>query len=424
MIKAIVGANWGDEGKGKITDLCAAEADVVVRYQGGSNAGHTIINEHGKFALHQLPAGVFRRETTNVIANGVALNPEYLLSEIETVNKAGITFNLKISDRAQLLMGYHVLLDVYEEERLAERRFGSTKSGIAPCFADKYSKQGFQLWQVYHDKDLKEKIRHLCAKKNINFKYLYDKEQLDYERVYEEVAALGEKIKGYVCDTGDFLRQALKSGKRVLLEGQLGALRDIDHGIYPYVTSSPTLAGYAAVGAGVPPHAITDIIAVTKAYSSAVGEGPFVSEIFGSEAETLRERGGDEGEYGATTGRPRRVGYFDAVATRYGCDVQGATEAAITCLDVLGYMDEIPVCVGYDLGGRTHGSFVKTTTLYEARPVYTLLPGWKTNIRGITEYSRLPDNARRYVEFIEEKLDVKITYVSTGPKREETIVRG
>jgi adenylosuccinate synthase len=423
MIKAIVGANWGDEGKGKITDLCAAQADVVARYQGGSNAGHTIINEHGKFALHQLPAGVFRPNTVNVMANGMAVNPEYLLGEIETLEQAGIRFRLKISDRAQILTRRHVLLDVCEEERLGDRKFGSTKSGIAPCYADKYAKQGVQVWQLYHDRDLKEKLRLLWEKDRACFPALYRREPLDPGALYEELLAWGEKIRPYVCDTGAYLRNAASEGKEILLEGQLGALRDIDQGIYPYVTSSSTLAGYAAVGAGLPPRTLTAVLAVTKAYSSAVGEGAFVTELLGREGDALRERGGDEGEYGATTGRPRRVGFFDAVATRYGCDVQGATEAALTCLDVLGYLEEIPVCTQYLRQGEYLREFLNTAFLYETQPVYTRLPGWKENIRGVTEYSRLPGNARRYVEFIEEQIGVSIQYISTGPKREETIAR-
>jgi adenylosuccinate synthase len=418
MIKAIVGANWGDEGKGKITDLCASEADIVVRYQGGGNAGHTIINDRGKFALHQLPSGVFHKNVVNVIDNGSALNIKALLEEIEEI-RAGGRFQLKISNKAQILMDYHILLDVYEEERLKERQFGSTKSGIAPFYADKYAKQGIQLWQIYEDADLPEKIKWLCEKLSVVFKHLYKKDPPDPVRLYDETVRLGEEIRGYVCDTGAFLRQAVRANKNILLEGQLGALRDIDHGIYPYVTSSSTLAGYAASGAGIAPYAITSVTAVTKAYSSAVGEGPFVTELFGSDARELRERGGDAGEYGAKTGRPRRVGYFDAVATRYGCEVQGATDVALTGLDVLSYLSEIPVCVGYQLDGKTITDFPSTAAQYKAKPVYETLPGWLSDIRGISNIHDLPANARQYAAFLEEKIGTPIKMISTGPKREE-----
>ncbi|MDR3240502.1 MAG: adenylosuccinate synthase [Clostridiales bacterium] len=425
MVKAIVGANWGDEGKGKITDLCAAEADIVVRYQGGGNAGHTIINPYGKFTLHQLPSGVFHPNAVNVIANGAALDVKRLLREIKELGSGPWSgFQLKISDRAQLLLAYHVLRDVYEEERLAERRFGSTKSGIAPLYADKYAKQGFQVWQIYDDGDLLEKLKTLCAKMTVEFRHLYGKEPPDPERVYAEMREEGEMIRPFVCDTGAYLRRAVQDNKNILLEGQLGALRDIDHGIYPFVTSSSTLAGYAASGAGIPPYAIQNVLTVTKAYSSAVGEGPFVVEMFGDEAEELRRRGGDAGEYGATTGRPRRVGYFDAVATRYGCAAQGATEAALTGLDVLGYLPEIPVCTAYEIEGKTTSQFPNTALLYKAKPVYTLLPGWTTDIRGADREEKLPDNAKRYIAFLEEAIGVPFTYISTGPKREEIIRRG
>lgn len=423
MIKAIVGANWGDEGKGKITDMCASQSDIVVRFQGGSNAGHTIINEYGKFALHQLPSGVFHENIINIIANGVALNIEYLMEEIESVKSAGINFKLLISERAQVLLPHHVLLDVYEEERLGDKKFGSTKSGIAPFYADKYSKVGIQVWELYDQERLKERLKLMYEKINIQFKYLYNKPAVDYMEVFDKLVKYSEMIKDNVADTSKILRQAIKEGKNILLEGQLGALKDTDHGIYPYVTSSSTLAGYAAVGAGIPPHAIENIIVITKAYSSAVGEGPFVSEIFEDEADELRRKGGDSGEFGATTGRPRRVGYFDSVATRYGCEVQGATEVCMTCLDVLGYMEEIKVCTGYEIGGKVYKDFLNTELLYHAKPVYETLPGWKENIRGIKEYNQLPENAKNYIEFIEKELGVKITMVSNGPKRDEIIFR-
>ncbi len=423
MVRAIVGANWGDEGKGKITDLCAEQSDIVVRFQGGSNAGHTIINQHGKFALHQLPSGVFNPNTVNIIGNGVALNIEYLMEEIESVVSKGIKFNLLISDRAQVLLPHHVLLDVYEEERLGDRKFGSTKSGIAPFYADKFSKVGLQVWELYKQERLKDKLKHMYEKINIQFKYLYNKPEIDYIEVYEKLLKYADMIKENVTDTSTYLRNAIKENKNILLEGQLGALKDTDHGIYPYVTSSSTLAGYAAVGAGIPPHAIKEITVITKAYSSAVGEGPFVSEIFGEEAEELRKRGGDSGEYGATTGRPRRVGYFDTVATRYGCEIQGATEVCITCLDVLSYMDTIKVCTGYELDGKVYKDFLTTEQLYKAKPVCQELKGWKTDIRGIKEYDNLPQEAKDYVEFIEKELGVKVSMVSNGPKRDEILFR-
>ncbi len=423
MVRAIVGANWGDEGKGKITDLCAEKADIVIRFQGGSNAGHTIINEFGKFALHQLPSGIFNKNTVNIIGNGVALNVEYLMKEIESVEKEGVTFNLMISERAQVLLPHHVLLDVYEEERLGDRKFGSTKSGIAPFYADKYSKVGLQVWELYEKERLQEKLKHMYEKINIQFKYLYNKEEINYMDVYNTLLHYGELIEKHVADTSSYLRKAIKEGKEILLEGQLGALKDTDHGIYPYVTSSSTLAGYATVGAGIPPTAIKEIIVITKAYSSAVGEGPFVSELFGEEAEELRKRGGDAGEYGATTGRARRVGYFDAVATRYGAEVQGATQICMTCLDVLSYMETINVCTGYEIDGVLHKEFLTTEALYKAKPVYETLPGWKSDVRGITDYDKLPKEAKEYVEFVEKEIGIKIAMVSNGPKRSEILYR-
>jgi len=423
MVKAIVGANWGDEGKGKITDMLAEHSDIVVRFQGGSNAGHTIINEHGKFSLHQLPSGVFQPGTTSVISNGVALNPDYLVKEIKSITDKGIDFDLKISNRVGILAPYHVLLDTYEEERLSDKKFGSTKSGIAPFYADKYAHVGFQAWEIFHETILKDKIDMLCDKLDVIMVHLYKKEAINRVELYDTLSSYGQMIEKYLCDTSLFLQNALDDNKTILVEGQLGTLRDIDHGIYPYVTSSNTIAGYSTVGAGIPPNSIKDIIAVTKAYSSSVGEGPFVTELFGEEAEELRKRGGDAGEYGATTGRPRRVGYFDAVATRYGAKLQGATEVAITCLDVLGYMGEIPVCTAYDIEGEIVNRFGVTEELYRAKPVYEIFPGWQCDIRGISDYNKLPDNARRYIEFIEEKIGVKIKMVSNGPRRDEIIYR-
>ncbi len=423
MIRAIVGANWGDEGKGKITDMCADQSDIVVRFQGGANAGHTIINDKGRFALHQLPSGVFHEHITNVIANGVALNVASLKEEMQTLIDAGIKFNLLISERAQVLMPHHVMMDIYEEERLGAKQFGSTKSGIAPFFADKYSKVGIQVWELYDKDFLLEKLETMYEKVNIQFKHLYGKEAVDYKDVFNTLCEYAEFIKPYVADTSKFLRNAVKAGKNILLEGQLGSLKDTDHGIYPYVTSSSTLAGYAAVGAGIPPYAINNITVITKAYSSAVGAGPFVSELFGDEADELRKRGGDKGEFGATTGRPRRVGYFDAVATRYGCEIQGATEVCMTCLDVLSYMDTLYICTGYEYEGKIYTDFLTTEKLYKAKPVYSTLKGWKSDIRGIKNYDELPQEAKAYVEFIEKEIGVKISMVSNGPKREEILYR-
>lgn len=422
MVKAIVGANWGDEGKGKITDLIASNSDYVVRFQGGSNAGHTIINDYGKFALHQLPSGIFTDGVVNVIANGVAVNVDYLIDEISNVKKAKKDINLVISNRAQILLPHHILLDTYEEERLGDKKFGSTKSGIAPFYADKYSKVGLQIWELFDNPNLEEKVKGMYEKINITFKHLYGKEEINYLDVLSKLEDYKTFLKDYVADTGKLLRDAIKKNKNILVEGQLGALKDTDHGIYPYVTSSSTLAGFAAIGAGIPPYSISTIVAVTKAYSSAVGEGPFVVELFGEEGNNLRERGGDKGEYGATTGRARRVGYFDCVASKYGAECQGATEIALTAIDVLGYLEEIPVCVAYEIDGKITTDFDTTFNLYNAKPVYEYLPSWKSDIRGIKEYDKLPIEAKNYIKFIEEKIDVKISIISTGPKRDEIII--
>ncbi|MDL2274328.1 adenylosuccinate synthase [Oscillospiraceae bacterium OttesenSCG-928-G22] len=421
MITAIVGANWGDEGKGKITDLLAGSSDIVVRFQGGSNAGHTIINDYGKFSLHQLPSGMFQEGTTNILANGVALNIAYLQKEIESVRAAGVDFKLLVSNRAGVLMPYHVLLDELEEERLADKKFGSTKSGIAPYYADKYGKWGLQVWELFDIDHVKGRVSTYLERLNVTLKHLYGRDPLQVSDVLDTLRSYADIIKPYVADTSDFLRSAIKDGKNILMEGQLGALRDIDHGIYPYVTSSSTLAGYSATGAGIPPYEITKIIAVTKAYSSAVGEGPFVTEFSGDDAEELRKRGGDAGEYGATTGRPRRVGAFDVVATRYGASIQGATDIALTCLDVLGYLDEIPVCTAYEIDGKTVDTFPVTSELARAKPVLTYLPGWKSDIRGITKWSDLPKEAVDYIRFLEKSIGVNITMVSSGPRRDEMI---
>ena len=424
MVRAIVGANWGDEGKGKITDMLAKESDIIIRFQGGSNAGHTIINDYGKFALHLLPSGVFYQHTTSIIGNGVALNIPYLIQEIESLVERGVPKpRILVSDRAQVLMPYHVLFDTYEEARLAGKSFGSTKSGIAPFYSDKYAKIGFQVSELFDEDLLREKAYRVCELKNVILEHLYHKPLLDPEEIIKELLRCRDMIAPYVCDTSAYLHEAIKEGRNILLEGQLGSLKDPDHGIYPMVTSSSTLAAYGAIGAGIPPYEIKDITTVVKAYSSAVGAGAFVSEIFGDEADELRNRGGDGGEYGATTGRPRRVGWFDAVAARYGCRIQGTTEVAFTVLDVLGYLDEIPVCVGYEIDGQVTREFPTTSKLEKARPVLTRLPGWKCDIRGIKRYQDLPENCRKYIEFVEKEIEAPISMVSNGPGRDDIIMR-
>lgn len=425
MVKAVVGANWGDEGKGKITDMLAKDADIVIRYQGGANAGHTIVNNYGKFALHLLPSGSFNSNVTNMIGNGVALDIPKLFKEYNDIVSRGVPApNLVISNRAQVLMPYHILLDTYEEERLANRQFGSTKSGIAPFFSDKYAKVGFQVWEIMQeDALLKEKIDNVLEIKNLLFKHIYHKPELDANELFETVKGWRETIRPYVVDSVKFMHEAITAGKNILLEGQLGSLKDPEFGIYPFTTSSPTIAGYGACGACIPPYEIKEIITVVKAYSSAVGAGAFVSEIFGDEADKLRNNGGDGGEYGATTGRPRRMGWFDCVATRYGCIVQGTTQVAFTVLDALGYLDEIPVCVGYDINGEITRDFPTTDKLNIAKPVLKVLPGWKCDIRGIRNYSELPENCRNYVEFIEKEIGFPIKIVSNGPGRNDIIYK-
>lgn len=424
MVKAIVGANWGDEGKGKITDMMAQEADIVVRFQGGANAGHTIVNGYGKFALHTLPSGVFYSHITSVIGNGVALNIPLLFKELQSIVDRGVPMpKLLISNRAQMVMPYHILLDQYEEERLGGKSFGSTKSGIAPFYSDKYAKIGFQVSELFDEELLQEKVERICEIKNVLFEHLYHKSPIDPRELLNTLHEYRDMGEPYVGDVSQFLDSALKEGKTILLEGQLGTLKDPDHGIYPMVTSSSTLAAYGAVGAGLPPYEIRQIVTVCKAYSSAVGAGAFVSELFGDEAEELRRRGGDGGEYGATTGRPRRVGWFDCVASRYGCRLQGATDVAFTVLDVLGYLDEIPVCVGYEIDGEVTTEFPVTARLEKAKPVLEKLPGWKCEIRGIKKYEELPENCRNYIEFIESRIGYPITMVSNGPGREDIIYR-
>ncbi len=425
MIKAIVGANWGDEGKGKITDCLASESDIVIRFQGGSNAGHTIINNYGKFALHQLPSGVFYQNITNVIGNGVALSVENLEKELQMLKDANIPMpNLLISDRTQIVMPYHKLFDVYEEERLFSKKFGSTKSGIAPFYSDKASKIGIQVGQLFGDlQELREKLENILSIKNTLLEHLYKKPILNIDEIFEKLMHYKEVLKPFVGDSAAFIYEAVKSGKNILLEGQLGALKDMDFGIYPMVTSSNTIAGYGAVGAGIPPYEIKEIITVVKAYSSAVGAGEFVSEIFGEEADELRKRGGDCGEYGATTGRPRRMGWLDLVATSYGCRVQGATMIAFTVLDALGYLDEIKVCTGYEIDGKVTQNFPAPYKLKYAKPVYETLPGWKCDISNIKNYSDLPEECKNYIKFAEEYIGIPIKILSNGPSRDNIIYR-
>ena len=424
MVKAVVGANWGDEGKGKITDMLAKEADIIVRFQGGANAGHTIVNNYGKFALHTLPSGCFYGHTTSIIGNGVALNIPVLFKEIQDIVAKGVPMpKILVSDRAQMVMPYHVLFDQYEEERLGGKSFGSTKSGIAPFYSDKYAKIGFQVSELFDEELLKEKVVRVCETKNVTLEHLYHKPLLNPDELLETLHQYKEMVEPYVCDVSTYLWNAIKEGKEILLEGQLGTLKDPDHGIYPMVTSSSTLPAYGAIGAGIPPYEIKKIITVCKAYSSAVGAGAFVSEIFGDEADELRRRGGDGGEFGATTGRPRRMGWFDCVASKYGCRLQGATDVAFTVLDVLGYLDEIPVCVGYEIDGEVTTEFPTTAKLEKAKPVLKTLPGWKCDIRGIKNYEDLPENCRKYVEFIEEQIGFPITMVSNGPGRDDIIYR-
>ena len=424
MVQAIVGANWGDEGKGKITDMLAEKADIIVRFQGGANAGHTIVNNYGKFALHTLPSGVFYSHTTSIIGNGVALDIPVLINELNSIVERGVPMpKLLISDRAQIVMPYHILFDKYEEERLAGKSFGSTKSGIAPFYSDKYAKIGFQVNELFDEERLLGKLKDVCEKKNVMLEHLYHKPLLVPEEILETLKEYREMVKPFVCNTSLYLWNALKEGKTVLLEGQLGTLKDPDHGIYPMVTSSSTLAAYGAIGAGMPPYEITKIVTVCKAYSSAVGAGAFVSEIFGEEADELRKRGGDGGEFGATTGRPRRMGWFDCVASKYGCRMQGATDVAFTVLDVLGYLDEIPVCTGYEIDGKVTTEFPTTGLLEKAKPVLEVLPGWKSDIRGIKNYDELPENCRKYIEFVEKQIGFPITMISNGPGRNDIIYR-
>ena len=403
----------------------AQDADIVIRFQGGANAGHTIVNKYGKFALHTLPSGVFSEKTTSIIGNGVALDVPKLFAEYNEVVSKGVPApKLLVSDRAQMVMPYHIDFDTFEEERLGKASYGSTKSGIAPFYSDKYSKIGFQVSELFGSVDaLKKHIHKVAEIKNALLVNLYHKDPIDEEKLFNTMMEYKKMIEPYVCDVSSFLWKAVKENKTILLEGQLGSLKDPDHGIYPMVTSSSTLAAYGAIGAGIPPYEIKQIVTVSKAYSSAVGAGAFVSEIFGEEADQLRRRGGDGGEFGATTGRPRRMGWYDCVATKYGCRIQGTTDVAFTVLDVLGYLDEIPVCVGYEIDGKVTTEFPTTSILETAKPVLETLPGWKCDIRGIKKYEDLPENCRGYIEFIERHIGFPITMISNGPAREDIIFR-
>ena len=421
---AIVGINWGDEGKGRMVDLLTEQIDIVVRYQGGGNAGHTVINEHGKFALHLLPSGIFRKNVINILGNGVAVDPESPMNEIKDVAEKGVAVtpeNLKISDRASLLMPWHRRLDELEEQRLADKKYGSTKQGIAPFYSDKYQKKTIMAGELFYPERLKAHLQDLMEWKNLIIKGVYGAEPYTWEEIENWLNTSCEAIKPFICDTGDLLREAEENGKKIMFEAQLGSLRDLDHGIYPMTTSSNTIAAYAPVGSGLPGAELDRIIGVVKAYSTCVGEGPFTCEMFGEEAEKLREAGN---EYGAKTGRPRRVGPVDLVATRYGVQVQAATEIALTKLDVLSYMDEIPVCVKYELNGKETDKFPFPAALDSCKPVIRTVKGWKKDISGVRTWEDLPEEAKAYVQMIEREIRCPIKWISVGPERESIILRG
>ena len=422
MVIAIVGANWGDEGKGKMSDILSKDANVVVRYQGGANAGHTIVNEYGKTALHLLPSGIFRENVINVIGQGVAFDIKAFFSELDEIKSKGMKNpNIVVSDRVQILMPYHIKLDELEEERLGKASFGSTKSGIAPFYSDKYAKIGMQVSEIYDDEYIKNRLTNILTAKNKSIAALYGEDkQINIEEMYEYLIKFRDKLKPYLCNTVKLLNNKIKNNETIILEGQLGTLRDLDNGIYPFTTSSSPLAGFGTVGAGIPPYEIKKIYAITKAYSSCVGAGAFTTEMFGEEAKTLRDIAG---EYGAKTGRPRRVGWFDTVATRYGCMVQGATDVVMSLVDVLGYLDKIPVCTAYEIDGKIIKDFPTTMELNKAKPIYEYLEGWKCDISNIKKYEDLPENAKRYIEFIEKEIGYPITMIGNGPKREDIIIR-
>lgn len=420
---AVVGINWGDEGKGRMVDLLTESFDIVVRYQGGGNAGHTVINDKGKFALHLLPSGILRDGVVNILGNGVAMDPQNLLTEMAQVEEKGVKItpdNLKISDRASLLMPWHRDLDELEEMRLKDKKFGSTKQGIAPFYSDKYQKKTILAGELFYPERLKEHLKDLMEWKNLILTKVYDAKPYTEEMLDAWVKDYFDKIKPFVCDTGSFLKNASKAGKKILFEAQLGSLRDLDYGIHPYTTSSNTSAAYAPIGSGFPRVKIDEVLGVVKAYSTCVGEGPFVSEMFGPEADKLREEGA---EYGAKTGRPRRVGALDIVATRYGIEVQAATGIAITKLDVLSYMDKIPVCVKYEVNGKETDDFPFPAALDDAKPVIKYFDGWKCDISKITKWDDLPKEAKDYINFIEKEVNCPVTYVSVGAERDAIIIR-
>jgi adenylosuccinate synthase len=420
---AVVGINWGDEGKGRMVDLLTENYDAVVRFQGGGNAGHTVVNELGKFALHLLPSGIFRKGVVNILGNGVAVDPENLWAEIRDVTKKGVAItpdNLKISDRASLLLPWHRDLDELEERRLADKKYGSTKQGIAPFYSDKYQKKTILAGELFYPEELKAHAADLMEWKNLTLTKVYGAKPYTIQMLDEWFETCCDKIKPYICDTGVFLKDMQAAGKSILFEAQLGSLRDLDYGIYPYTTSSNTTAAYAPIGSGLASAKITDVIGVVKAYSTCVGEGPFVCEMFGDEAEKLREAGF---EYGAKTGRPRRVGSIDLVATRYGVEVQAATEIALTKLDVLGYMDRIPVCTHYLLDGKQIDRFPFPLALKNAEPVIEYFDGWKCDISSVRRWEDLPKEAREYVSYIEKAIGCPITYISVGPERDSIIIK-
>ena len=420
---AIVGINWGDEGKGRMVDLLTENYDVVVRFQGGGNAGHTVINEYGKFALHLLPSGIFRKGVVNVLGNGVALDPENLWEEIERITAVGVKItpeNLKISDRASILLPWHRDMDALEEQRLADKKYGSTKQGIAPFYSDKYQKKTFMAGELFYPQELKEHLQDLLEWKNLTLTKVYNAKPYTMEEIEKWLEKYCKKIKPFICDTGAYLTDAQSKGKRILFEAQLGSLRDLDYGIYPYTTSSNTTAAYAPIGSGLPSAKIQDVVGVVKAYSTCVGEGPFVAEMFGQEADDLREAGF---EFGAKTGRPRRVGAIDLVATRYGVQVQAATEIALTKLDVLSYMDRIPICTKYVIDGKETDEFPFPIALKKAKPVIEYRDGWKCDISSIRKWEDLPKAAREYVTTVEQAIGCPITYISVGPERESIIIK-
>lgn len=423
MLTSIVGINWGDEGKGRMVDLLSQDQDIVVRYQGGNNAGHTVINEKGKFILNLLPSGMLRSDVVNVMGSGMVIDLGHLCGEIVKLAKAGISIspeNLKISDRAVICLPYHVRQDILEEERLGDKKYGSTRRGIAPVYGDKYMKKAIRMGDLLQMDALKERLADIIEWKNLTFEKAYGAEKIELTEILDWLETYGKDLKAHICDTGVYLDNAAKEGKRILFEAQLGALRDIDFGIYPYTSSSSTIAAYAPIGAGIPGQKLDAAIGVMKAYSTCVGEGPFTCELFGDEAEALRKAGG---EYGAATGRPRRVGPFDAVASRYGVRVQGADTIALTKMDVLSYLKDIPICVAYEIDGKRTEEFPYGDLLNRAKPIIETMPGWNCDISGCRRLSDLPEQAVNYIKYIEKAVACPIKYVSVGAEREAYVTR-